>query len=312
MLNIPFNMYGINYNYLSIYVVANVVVAIIIFIGKMFFKDFFEGRQQRTKRNEFQRFLRYHKSVNQYIRQYEMFNFFVRPKAILCSWVGLILGLISPFMFFLIVYFVTRITAEELPDIVILYTYIFSSTFTLSLVFIILTYLDKFIKSEVDGDIFLEKYMEYANKFTMILFYIISSYPVVLFLFSVFLFYYYIYLDFSQKSILNYATICLVIINLVLLSLIPLLYSMLKQEFEIRLKMFLNSKGSKFFPFLYVLTIEQSQMCGIITDIFDDKLLILEDNRIKKVTMWNSVCTLEVCEGEIRDLSSQKKLRDFI
>ncbi|KAF5422343.1 MAG: hypothetical protein C5S45_02525, partial [Candidatus Methanocomedens sp.] len=31
-----------------------------------------------------------------------------------------------------------------------------------------------------------------------------------------------------------------------------------------------------------------------------------------KVTSWDSICTLEIIEVEIRDLKSQKKLRDFI
>jgi len=314
MLDIPFNPYGIDNPlfFIVAYFVAYVVVAIIIFIGRMFFQDLFEGRQQKTKRSEFQKFLRYNNSVKQYNKQYEMFDFLERPKAILYLYGGLFMGIFVPIIFVFIALIVSLIIVEEWTELIFLYSFIFSSTLTLSFAFIFILYLINFIKSEVDRDIFLKKYLEYTNKSTMILFYIIFSYPAVLFLFIVFFEYIIINLDLGQNSLSNFANLILFGINLILLLSIPLLFLIIKQDFKNRLKKFLNSEGKKSFPFVYVLTKEQSQICGIITDIFNDKLLILEDNGIKKVTMWDSVCTLEVSEGEIRDLSSQKKLRDFI
>ena len=46
-------------------------------------------------------------------------------------------------------------------------------------------------------------------------------------------------------------------------------------------------------------------------DIFDDKFLILEDNGVKKITLWDSVSALEISEGEVVDTIHQKKLQDY-
>lgn len=303
MSEIPLNPFEIEYYY---YFIIYIAVALIIFIIKLFFQDFFKNRRQKTKRNEFVKFLRYNNSVNNYIKQYEKIFFFERKWAVIYSYIGM-LGFLIPLLFLTIIYNFFNLE-DGLTNILSLKIIYFSIAITLSLTFIFIVLFKKYINSIIDEDKLLEKYISIANKFTLIEFYVIFSYLPISFLLFITFF------SFGNEKI-NFDlffTLCLLIFDMILFLSIPLAVFYEKQYFKTNLKRFLNLKGSKLFPYLCVTTKENSQINGRIKDIFNDKLLFLEDKEVKKVTSWDSICTLEIIEVEIQDLKSQKKLRDFI
>ena len=302
MSEIPLNPFEIEYYY---YFIIYIAVALIIFIMKLFFQDFFKNRRQKTKRNEFVKFLRYNNSVNNYIKQYEKIFFFERKWAAIYSYIGM-LGFLIPLLFLTKIYNFFNLE-DGLTNILSLKIIYFSIAITLSLTFIFIVLFKIYINSIIYKDKFLEKYLLFANIFTLIEFYVIFSYlPISLLLFVT------LFSISNEKINLDSYFTYLFIFDISLFLLIPPAVFNQKQNFKTNLKRLLNLKGSKFFPYMCVRTKENSQINGKINDIFNDKLLILEDKRVKKVTSWDSICTLEIIEVEIRDLKSQKKLRDFI
>lgn len=302
MISIPTNIYEIN-SINPIFYIPYIAVVLTIAIIKMFFQDIFIDRQRKKKRNEFVAFLRSNQSIDYYIKQYGQIGFFERKWSAIYLDIGIALGFIIPSLPFFIF---SRIYEEnELTNAIALKFMVFSITITLSLAFLSIVLIKKDSIYNIDNNKFIDKYVSFANKFTLIEFYVISSYLIILLLFTI------IFLNLSQVLNLNLIIQFLLIYDLALLLFIPIGIFNQKQYFKSYLKDILNSNGSKFFPYLNVRTKENLQIDGTIKDIFNDKFLILEDKGIKKVTLWDSVSTLEINEGKIRDLTLQKKLQDF-
>ena len=287
------------FNYIIIYI----VVALFIFILKIFFKDFFKNLQHKTKRNEFLKFLRSNKSINNYIIQYEKIDFFNRKYAIIFTYQGMFLGFFIPLFTLLLLSYIQKSSDNELTNKLALVLFEISIGFTLSLSLMLILFITQYINSNVKKES--EKYVLFANIFTLIQFYVLFSYiPVLLFLFL-------ILSNLSLTLFKEFPIAPLLICDLILLFIIPFIVFYQKQYFKSLLKNNINLKASKFFPYLNVRIKDNCQIDGRIKDIFDDKLLILEDKGIKKVTLWESVYTLEVSEGKIKDLESQKTLQEF-
>ena len=285
------------FNYIIIYI----AVALFIFIVKTFFQDIFENIQHKTKRNEFMKFLRSNKSINNYIIQYEKIDIFRRKYAIIYTYIGMFLGFFIPLLTLTLLSYIQKSLDNELTDELALMLLIISIAITLSLSFILILVITQYINSNVKKQS--EKYVLFANIFTLIQFYVLFSYIPVLLFFLLIL---------SNLSLTLYKEFQIAFIyDLILLFIIPFIVFNQKQYFKTILKNNINLKGSKFFPYLDVRLKDNCQIDGRIKDIFNDKLLILEDNGIKKVTLWESVYTLEISEDKIKDLESQKTLQEF-
>ena len=288
------------FNYILIYI----FVALFIFIVKTFFQDFFKNIQHKTKRNEFVKFLRSNKSINNYIIQYEKIDFFRRKYAIMYTYIGMFFGFLIPLLSLLLLSYIQKSSDNELTNELALMLFEISIAITLSLSFILILVITQYINSNVINES--EKYIFFANIFTLIEFYVFFSYiPVLLFVFLIL----------SNLSLILYKEFLiaqlLILCELIFLFTFPFFVFYQKQYFKSLLKNNINLKGSKFFPYLNVRIKDNCQIDGRIKDIFDEKLLILEDNGKKKVTLWESVYTLEVSEGKIKDLESQKTLEEF-
>ena len=288
------------FNYIIIYI----AVALFIFIVKTFFQDFFKNLQHKTKRNEFVKFLRSNKSINNYIIQYEKIDFFRRKYAIMYTYIGMFFGFLIPLLSLLLLSYIQKSSDNELTNELALMLFEISIAITLSLSFILILVITQYINSNVINES--EKYIFFANIFTLIEFYVFFSYiPVLLFVFLIL----------SNLSLILYKEFLiaqlLILCELIFLFTFPFFVFYQKQYFKSLLKNNINLKGSKFFPYLNVRIKDNCQIDGRIKDIFDEKLLILEDNGKKKVTLWESVYTLEVSEGKIKDLESQKTLEEF-
>lgn len=288
------------FNYIIIYI----AVALFIFIVKTFFQDFFKNIQHKTKRNEFVKFLRSNKSINNYIIQYEKIDFFRRKYAIMYTYIGMFFGFLIPLLSLLLLSYIQKSSDNELTNELALMLFEISIAITLSLSSILILVITQYINSNVINES--EKYIFFANIFTLIEFYVFFSYiPVLLFVFLIL----------SNLSLILYKEFLiaqlLILCELIFLFTFPFFVFYQKQYFKSLLKNNINLKGSKFFPYLNVRIKDNCQIDGRIKDIFDEKLLILEDNGKKKVTLWESVYTLEVSEGKIKDLESQKTLEEF-
>lgn len=288
------------FNYIIIYI----AVALFIFIFKIFFQDFFKNLQHKTKRNEFVKFLRSNKSINNYIIQYEKIDFFRRKYAIMYTYIGMFFGFLIPLLSLLLLSYIQKSSDNELTNELALMLFEISIAITLSLSSILILVITQYINSNVINES--EKYIFFANIFTLIEFYVFFSYiPVLLFVFLIL----------SNLSLILYKEFLiaqlLILCELIFLFTFPFFVFYQKQYFKSLLKNNINLKGSKFFPYLNVRIKDNCQIDGRIKDIFDEKLLILEDNGKKKVTLWESVYTLEVSEGKIKDLESQKTLEEF-
>ena len=288
------------FNYIIIYI----AVALFIFIVKTFFQDFFKNLQHKTKRNEFVKFLRSNKSINNYIIQYEKIDFFRRKYAIIYTYIGMFFGFLIPLLSLLLLSYIQKSSDNELTNELALMLFEISIAITLSLSSILILVITQYINSNVINES--EKYIFFANIFTLIEFYVFFSYiPVLLFVFLIL----------SNLSLILYKEFLiaqlLILCELIFLFTFPFFVFYQKQYFKSLLKNNINLKGSKFFPYLNVRIKDNCQIDGRIKDIFDEKLLILEDNGKKKVTLWESVYTLEVSEGKIKDLESQKTLEEF-
>ena len=332
------DVFGIQHeiDYLDVFIY--VIVAVTIFIVKLFFKDFFENRGQKRKQTKFINFLKTNKSIDNQIKQYGKIGFFSRQYAIYFTYMGMAL---APVMSFSPLITMLYLYKGNITDDIVLKLYLLSTTISLLVAFILIVFIKEYINSKdsfknpckilksltaisngyltirnwlpskskssiIDGSILLDLYVSYANIFTLVNFYIIFTYTIIISQF-------YHTLILNSNRILNlgapYAVIF--IFNLVLLTTIPIGAITQNQDYKNSLKNILNSKGSRSFPHLHVRTKENIQIDGIIMDIFDNKFLILENNGVKKITLWDSVSTLEISEGEVVDTIYQKKLQDY-
>lgn len=327
-MNIPTDPSKINY------ILMYIAVAVIIYIIKMFLDGISKDRRQKIKQNKFMNFLRYSKPINHHIKQYEKVGFFDRHWVLFYLYIGIALAFVMSFLsLIIIVYLYGKKMTDAIAIISIFLFTIIPLLVPLVLFVLIKKYIDlkedfekpyKILKSltiifngclnvgnwligkskhsEIDDDMFLDKSISYANMLTVVNFYLVFSYPIIS-----------VSIVGNMSQILDQGshTQMVLMVALMLFLSTPVVVIIQNQKYKNHLKNVLNSKGQKFFPYLHVRTKENIQINGTIMDIFDDKFLILEDNGVKKVTLWDSVCTLEISEGEAVDTLHQKKLQDY-
>lgn len=213
------------------------------------------------------------------------------------------LGFFIPLFTLLLLSYIQKSSDNELTNELALMLFEISIGFTLSLSLMLILVITQYINYNVKKKS--EKYVLFADIFTLIQFYVLFSYiPVLLFLFL-------ILSNLNLTLFKEFPIALLLICDLIVLFIIPFFIFYQKQYFKSLLKNNINLKSSKFFPYLNVRIKDNCQIDGRIKDIFDNKLLILEDNGKKKVTLWESVYTLEVSEGKIKHLELQKTLQEF-
>lgn len=267
MISPPTTLYEID-QLNPIFYILYIAAALIIAIIKMLFQDIFIDTKRKKKRNEFVMFLRSNQSVDYYIRQYGQIDFFERKWSFIYLNIGMMLGFIIPSLLLYIVPYIHK--ENELTNAVALKFMVFSITITLSLAFIFIVLIKKYIIYNIDENKFIDKYVSFANIFTLIEFYVMSSYFIILIFFII------IFSNWSQVLNLGLIIQFLLVYNLALLLLTPIGIFNQKQDFKSHLKNLLNSNGSKFFPYLNVQTKENLQIDGTIKDIFNDKLYPLQ------------------------------------
>ena len=210
------------FNYIIIYI----AVALFIFIVKTFFQDFFKNLQHKTKRNEFVKFLRSNKSINNYIIQYEKIDFFRRKYAIIYTYIGMFLGFLIPLLTLSLLSHIQKSSDRELTNELALMLFEISIAITLSLSFILIVVITQYINSNVKKES--EKYVLFANIFTLIEFYVLFSYiPALLFFFLIL----------SNLSLTLYKELpiaSLFICDLILLFIIPFIVFYQKQYVTIQ------------------------------------------------------------------------------
>lgn len=328
MPNLPIDPYNLDY------IILYIAVAVIIFIIKMIYQDLSKGRQQKIKQNKFINFLRFNKSINYHIERYEKRGFFNRPWSIFYLYIGMALAFIISFLSLIIIAY---LYGKKMTDAIAIISIFLFTIIPLLIPLILFVFIKKYIDfkedfekpykilksltiifngclnvgnwligkskySKIDDDAFLDRYISYANMLTVVNFYLAFSYPIIS-----------VSIVGHMSQILDQGThtqMLFMIASMLFLS-TPVGVFIQNQKYKRHLKNVLNSKGQKLFPYLHVRTKENIQIDGTIMDIFDDKFLILEDNGVKKVILWDSVCTLEISEGEAVDTLHQKKLQDY-
>ena len=94
---------------------------------------------------------------------------------------------------------------------------------------------------------------------------------------------------------------------------VPVFVYVAKLEYKRILKNILNLQGFKKFPILTVTTTCcNEKIKGKIKDIFDKKLLVLEDEGTIKIILWENVCNLEYQKENFDDPRSQTNIFDYI
>ena len=291
-------------NYITIYI----ALAIAINFIQLFLKNLFLNQRIKKKRNEIIEAFRTNKTVIEYIQEYKKIEYITGSlKLFIFQNIGVFVGFFTPFIVAGSLYFIfidrLYFNVDE-PHVLMIFVYTILITSCISVIGIFL--INVLVKKSIINETLLDKHVTFANIYIFLIFYTMFQILVELLFVNIIL------VNWDKISNLRetYTSITMVSISLMLIS--PFLYFISIRFFKAELKHFINKTKKTHFPILKVTTKESTQIEGQIIDIFNEKVIILEDQNIEKIVSWDSVSSLEIESGNNKDDTNQKYLYDYL
>lgn len=291
-------------NYFAIYI----ALAIAINFIQLFLKNLFLNQRIKKKRNEIIEAFRTNKTVIEYIQEYKKIEYITGSlKLFIFQNIGVFVGLFTPFIVAGSLYFIfidTLYFNVDEPHVLMIFVYTILITFSISVIGIFL--INVLVKKSIINETLLDKHVTFANIYIFLIFYTLFHILVELQFVGIIL------VNWDKISNLGgiYTSITMVSISLMLIS--PFLYLISIRFFKGELKHFINTTKKTHFPILKITTKESTQIEGQIIDIFNEKVIILEDQNLEKIVSWDSVSSLEIESGNNKDDTNQKYLYDYL
>ncbi|TGC09442.1 hypothetical protein [Methanolobus halotolerans] len=293
MLNFDGNFHEIDLTtYILIYMLLAIAVNLIQFLSKTMLLDW----QSKKKRSDLIKAFRINKRIKPHIDEYEKIKWFnIDFKGYVYSNIGLLCGFIVPSCIVILVLYLYETTYQiELSDILALnlMTYTIIISFLVSLISFIL--MGHIVKKAFNNSLLLKKHVTYASILRAITYYTLGI-CLLNFSFMLFLLYNWRTMIYSSSF-----TQLLVIIAFSMVAGVIFLSFIAKKSYEKTVKNFINVDKVSTFPFMNIFTNENTQICGTVLDIFDDKILTLKDGYMERIISWNSVHIIEI-DNKIRE-----------
>jgi len=115
-------------------------------------------------------------------------------------------------------------------------------------------------------------------------------------------------------TILNYylpPSLLLLILDIGLFVLILYFLYFNSKDYKYRIKLYLNKKYGKKYPYVYISTVGSSSASGQVKDIFNGKYLILDNNGVEEIILWTSIDIIKIQDSKTPDTSYQKSILDY-
>jgi hypothetical protein len=258
------------------YIVATVFSAILILIIRPFITERFKNKERKKRRSIWIAFLRTNEIINECLERFEKIEFSEEKWPNLG---GFILGLIA---FFILRYLYNIILGPSLFD----FLAIAYSCLVIGIVpFVSVIILRQFKNKQRN---LLQKSKIITNLSEGINWFIFSSSELIL------IFIYIIYASSSQIFIVNLVNIRIgFAASLFFMILAYFLNTNFRRDFFNDLKSNLNTLHLNDFPTICITT-KAEMFSGKIQNIFDEDLIILDDNGEKKAVVWDDVIILKL------------------
>lgn len=270
------------------YIVATVIAGLLILLTRLFVTRWFKGKDRKDKRSLWMKFLKSDEMIDDCILT---FDYIVHPESLGVSIVmSIVFGFSIPIIMFLIL-------SDYIDSVWMSLT---SSSLSHIIPSILTFYFGEYIhrmKKEdtlIDKSILVTSYTKIINWFIFGNLMIIMSYI------------YIIYINSSKisQSELNNIRLIFLLYFILIITLLYLLNIVFHKELLESLKSKLNEQYLKKFPYIHITT-KAGEINGKIQDVFNEDLVILDDNGLKAVVEWDEISTLRLRDrgGTPLDLS---------
>ena len=272
---------------LSLYILATVIVAFFVYPIKLIIADLFERRDGKKRRSLWINFLRSHDAIDECISAFENIKY---PVGKFAS-VPMILGVIFGFLVFSVSSYILNFTGIYRLSLAILVTNgvpYFSSII-----------LFRYANSIEKGRNLVQKSLFIINVITIINWFTLMS--ATLTMLSIFVY----YTNLNQISTQIIENIFLILfISLVLIAIaFTVLNTNFRRYFVDDLKYSLNEQHMGNYPSIDITTLK-GDISGIIQNVFNEKLIILDCKGTKIVAKWEDVKIIKLRNEDGKSLDS--------
>lgn len=272
------------------YVVATVVAGILLSLTGSLITSRFRDKERRDKRSVWIKFLKSDKTIAKCILTFEKITDTDFGYSIISMLVGMFLGFIATFilLILLIISFGDKPLTTALSSLINIVPYILSIAMA------------KYVNKIQKEDALLNKsnlVIYYSNIIYWFIY--MSGSMTVLFINSV-------YINSNKISPSDLRNIFYIYIGSIILIIISLymLNIIIRRGLFDSLKSKLNTEYGKNFPYIHITT-KAGDINGKVQDIFNEDIVVLDDNGLKAVVEWDEITTLKLRDksGTQQDLS---------
>lgn len=226
-------------------------------------------------------------------------------------YLGSILGALVPvFIFYICLFFSAKIVdinfVANIANIDQLLSLMIPLFMLLSIFILIAVIINTYKRFEnLEKEELIENYNKLANQI-----FTISAYILLYIVFSSIYFITVLKINFKLEEYFFLSAVLFLLNDSLLIFSLYSLYLKIK-SYRGRIKVYINSKYGKRYPFIHVSTVGSNHANGQVKDIFNSKYLILSNNGTEEIILWSSIDLLKIQEYKIAEDYLQKSILEY-